>query len=90
MPKLFAFGRYVLFFWVGEDGEPVHVHISVKRPEKQSTKVWLTGNGGCLVASNASRIPERDLNDMLEFIALNHAWICERWSETFGELRFYC
>lgn len=34
MPLVFTFGRYLLFFWTGEDSEPVHIHVTVKRPEK--------------------------------------------------------
>ena len=88
MPRLYLFGQYVIFFGVGENGEPVHVHISVKRPAKDSTKIWLTRSGGCLVANNRSGIPERDLRDLREFITYNHADICKRWTDTFGEIRF--
>jgi len=89
MPKLFLFGQYVIFFWVGENGEPVHVHVSVKRPEKDATKIWLTRSGGCLLASNNSHIPAHDLRDILEFVTYNHERICARWKETFDEISFY-
>ncbi len=88
MPKLYLFGSYIIFFWVGENGEPVHVHVSVKRPSKDSTKIWLTRAGGCLIANNRSDIPERDLQDLREFITYNHADICKRWVDTFGEIGF--
>ncbi len=90
MPKLYVFGQYIIFFWVGENGEPVHVHVSVKRPTKDSTKIWLTRNGGALLSNNASRIPQRDLNNLLDFITYNHEAICDRWREIFGEVSFYC
>ena len=61
MTSLFAFGPYIIFFWTGEQGEPIHVHVSVKRPSKDATKLWLTASGGCLVAHNNSQLPERDL-----------------------------
>lgn len=54
MPNLFAFGPYIIFFWTVEQGEPVHVHVAVKRPSKDATKIWLTANGGCIVAHNNS------------------------------------
>ncbi|HIY83278.1 MAG TPA: DUF4160 domain-containing protein [Candidatus Rubneribacter avistercoris] len=88
MPRLYVFGQYVIFFWVGENGEPVHVHVSVKRPEKDSTKIWLTRSGGALLAHNASRIPQRDLNNILDFITYNHSAICERWHEVLAKQAF--
>ena len=91
MPKILQFGAYIIFFWVGENGEPVHVHISKKRPEENATKVWLTSSGGCLLAHNKSRIPKSDLADLLELVSLNHGYICEKWRETFqGDISFYC
>lgn len=91
MPSLFAFGPYIIFFWTGEQGEPVHVHVAVKRPSKDATKLWLTASGGCIVAHNNSQLPERDLRRVAKFICSNHKLICRRWCETFGEdsLRFY-
>lgn len=84
MPKVFTFGRYLLYFWTGEDNEPVHVHIAVKRPEKHATKFWLLSDGGCRLANNASGIPSKDLQKLSKAVTLNHRRICEAWSETFG------
>lgn len=84
MPKVFTFGSFVIFFWMGEDGEPVHVHVSVKRPEPNATKFWLLANGGCALANNNSNIDERDLRKIARAITINHKRICSAWSETFG------
>lgn len=46
MPSLFRLGPYIIFFWTGENGEPVHVHVAVKRPTAEATKIWLTRSGG--------------------------------------------
>lgn len=91
MPKVLVVGRYVLFFWVSENGEPVHVHVAVRNPEKNSTKFWLTSSGGCILANNNSNIPEKDLRNLAKVIKFNHGFICERWMETFGRdsLGFY-
>lgn len=91
MPRILTLGRYVFFFWVGENGEPVHVHVAVKHAAAESTKFWLLSNGGCLMANNDSGIPEKDLGKIAKFITLNHAFICDRWVEAFGgdALRFY-
>ena len=91
MPKVLILGQYVIFFWMGENREPVHVHVAVKRATADSTKFWLLSNGGCLLANNDSNIPEKDLRKIAKYITLNHAYICEQWVEAFGEnnLRFY-
>lgn len=59
-----------------------------KKVDSTSTKIWLTRAGGCLIANNRSDIPERDLRDLREFITYNHADICKRWVDTFGEISF--
>lgn len=91
MPKVLVFGPYIIFFWVGENGEPVHVHVAEKRPSENATKIWLTSSGGCLLAHNRSKIPDKDLSNILELVSLNHGYICERWQEVFhGDISFYC
>lgn len=52
MPRILVFGQYVLFFWIAENGEPVHIHVGIKRAAANSTKFWLTKNGGCTLANN--------------------------------------
>jgi hypothetical protein len=89
MPSIFTFGRYVIFFWSAENGEPVHVHVAVKRPTRDATKVWLTRSGGCVLAHNKSDIPQHDLRELMQFITANHRRICRRWEEIFDELSFY-
>jgi hypothetical protein len=91
MPKLFEYGEYIVYFWSNEEGEPVHVHVAVRRPSEHATKVWLTSSGGCVLASNDGRISSHDLDDLLEIIALNYDRICDRWRSAFGNerLSFY-
>ena len=84
MPKVFEYGRYVVFFWSNEEGEPVHVHIAVKRPTEHATKAWLTQSGGCELANNNGDIPIKDLVEIMQIIALNHMYICQRWMQVFG------
>ncbi len=90
MPSLFRIGPYLLFFWTGENGEPVLVHVAVKRPAKDATKIWLTRSGGCKLAHNKGGVPQKDLRDILQFVAANHRFICKRWQEVTGTLSFYC
>jgi hypothetical protein len=91
MPKVFSFRGYTLYFWTAENGEPVHIHVAKGRPTPNATKIWLTRSGGCILANNGSHIRQGDLREILEFVALNHERICERWRETFqGDLHFHC
>jgi hypothetical protein len=90
LPKLFRIGQYAIFFWSKENEEPVHVHIAIVDPSPNATKVWLTKKGGCIVAHNKSRISERDLNRLLEYIQSEFYVICNEWKDYFGYLKFHC
>ena len=92
MPSIFEICGYKIYFWSNENSEPVHVHISRGQPTPNSTKVWLTRSGGCILANNNARIPERELNRLLEIIPLYYLKIVSKWKERYGvdEVRFYC
>ena len=91
MPRLFLFQGFAIFFWTAENGEPIHVHVAKGRPSAGATKIWLTRNGGCVLANNGSRLNKKELADVMDFIILNHALICERWCDYFhGDIAFYC
>ena len=70
MPSLFTVSGYKIFFWSNENGEPIHVHISKGKPSANATKIWLTKTGGCIVASNGSDIPSKELHELMEFISV--------------------
>ncbi|MBM6784630.1 DUF4160 domain-containing protein [Collinsella tanakaei] len=90
MPRLFLFQGFAIFFWTGENGEPIHVHVAKGRPSPNATKIWLTRNGGCVLASNGSRLTKRELADVMDFIMVNYGYICRRWREYFhGDISFY-
>lgn len=84
MPTILTLGRCVLFFWLGESDEPVHIHVAVRRPTEHATKFWLTENGGCILASNGSNLPSKELRKLATFIAYNHGRICDAWKDAFG------
>ena len=92
MASLFRIGSYLVFFWSNENYEPIHVHVGKGKPNSNATKVWLTAAGGCIVANNSSRIPERELNEMLEIIAAQHFMICEEWKNHFKieKIKYFC
>ncbi len=81
-----------VYFWSNENNEPIHVHISKAKPSQNSTKVWLTRSGGCICASNASQIPQKDLAELLEVIAAQHFFISEQWKKYFvvNDIKFFC
>ena len=83
MPSIFELYGYKVFFWSNENSEPIHVHISKGRPVPNSTKVWLTKRGGCILANNNSKIPDKDLNSIMETIASNYFYIISKWKETY-------
>ena len=92
MPSIFELYGYKVFFWSNENSEPIHVHISKGRPVPNSTKVWLTKRGGCILANNNSKIPDKDLNSIMETIASNYFYIISKWKETcqLDDVKFYC
>ena len=92
MPSLFTVSGYKIYFWSSENDEPIHVHVSKGQPSPNSTKIWLTREGGCILASNGSRIPQSELNKLMEFISAQFFFICAEWKKFFviDEIRFYC
>ena len=72
--------------------EPIHVHISKGKPSKNSTKVWLTKAGGCILSNNYGHIPQNELNRILEIIPLFYFKIVSKWKENYGtdQVKFYC
>lgn len=92
LPKLFTVSGYIVYFWSSEEGEPIHVHVSKGKPSDNATKIWLTRTGGCILASNGSKIPQKELNELMEFISAQFFMICAKWKEFFvtDTIKFYC
>ncbi|MBR0350683.1 MAG: DUF4160 domain-containing protein [Clostridia bacterium] len=92
MPNLFDYMGYKIFFWSNENFEPIHVHISKGTPTANSTKIWLTKSGGCIVANNSSRIPTQELRKILQVIESNYFYIISEWKLYYDidEIKFYC
>ena len=88
MPKVFKIGRFTVFFWSNEEGEPVHVHVSEGRPKEHATKFWLTSDGGAILANNGSKLSKRDLLDIGETIQANADIVVKEWEKHFRCLDF--
>ena len=91
MPQVFRVGSYWVYFWTNENEplEPVHVHISEGKPTANATKVWITGAGKCYLANNNSGIQERVLNNIMRIIEARSKEVIAKWTEYFGETRFF-
>ena len=89
MPKLFEMFGYIISIWSNENGEPIHVHISKRRPSEKSTKVWLLSNGEVLLANNNSRVEKKSLANIMMFIKANHTEIVQYWAGYHGYVKFY-
>ena len=92
MPQVFKIGPWLVYFWLNESEplEPVHVHVAQKQPEKDATKIWITKAGGAVLCHNKSQIPNPTLHNIMDLIALRSDYIVVRWTQKFGECRFYC
>ncbi len=92
MPSLFSVSGYKIFFWSDEGTEPIHVHVCKGNLSPHATKIWLTKQGGCILASNGSRIPAPELNELMEFISAQFFVICDAWKKHFliDDIKFIC
>lgn len=91
MPNVFSFGQYWVYFWSNESNEPVHVHVSVKRPSKLSAKFWLKEDGTVELANNHAGFSKHEIKAIAEFIEANWQMIVDRWLGYFAEenAKFY-
>ncbi len=92
MPQIFKIGSYWVYFWANESEplEPVHVHVSLGSPNANSTKIWITQTGKCLLCNNKSRIPDGILRNIMRVIEARSQEIIQKWYSYFGSLEFYC
>ncbi len=92
MPQIFKIGSYIVYFWSNENEplEPVHVHIAEGKATANATKLWITSTGKALLCNNNSQIPIQDLRSIIRVIEANSNDIINRWSNHFGEIRYYC
>ena len=92
MPSIFESNGYKIYFWSNENNEPIHIPLSKGNPSAQSTKIWLTKSGGCILANNNRKIPENDLNKLMEIISRHYFLIVSKWKEYYKveDVKFYC
>ena len=91
MPQIFRVSGYLVFLWTqeGDPLEPIHFHITDGVPSSNSTKVWLTSTGHCLLCHNKSMIPEAKLRRIMMIAEAQHQLIENKWVEYFGKITYY-
>lgn len=89
MPVLFEKNGYYIYFWLNENNEPIHFHISRGKPTENATKVWILKSGGLLLAHNRSRINTNDLGKILRYMQNNTGTVITEWKSRFGYEKYY-
>lgn len=89
MPSIFNVYGYKIYFWLNENNEPIHVHVSKGNPTANATKIWITQAGG-IYTINSSRIPKKDLARIESFILANISQIELEWLKRFQNITYYC
>lgn len=80
MPKIFIVNGYQISIWSNENGEPIHVHVSKRKPSANSPKFWLSRKGVFMPANpDDKRIPANDLRVILEKLNANADYIHDCW-----------
>lgn len=85
IPDINEYRGYSIYFWSNENDplEPVHVHICKGKPSKNATKYWINSDGSVLQDNNNSRIPNKDLKRLENFICEYSSQIVEHWKAYF-------
>ena len=45
MPGLYRIGGFLIYFWVNESNEPIHVHVARGKQSPAAAKFWILQNG---------------------------------------------
>ena len=85
MPKIMVINGYQISIWSNENNEPIHVHISKRKPSSNSTKLWLTSDGKFVLANtDDKRIPAKDLKAIITKLNLSADMIKNFWISYHG------
>lgn len=89
MPVYLRYSSYKVFFWVHENNEPIHFHITDSEPSENCTKVWILKDGSFMLAHNKSRIPSRILGRIFAVMRDNLDGYIKQWSLIHGDVKYY-
>ena len=92
MPQVFRIGSYWVYFWSNENEplEPIHVHVSEGALNANATKIWITKAGKCYLCHNNSHISAKVLRNIMDIIEARSMEVIQKWSDYFGEVRYFC
>lgn len=82
MPQIVKLLGYLIYFWSNEKGEKCHVHVCKGKPVEDATKIWIEEEPR--LEHNKSRIPTKDLNRIMKWLAANRELVKEKWTAHFG------
>ena len=82
LPQVYRVLGYLIFFWSREENEPVHIHVCKGKPHKDATKIWMEKTPR--LEHNKSQIPKKDLNRIMQWLAVNRAIVIEAWHDYFA------
>ena len=80
MPTIFNIAGYRIYFYSNEGDEPCHVHVA--KGKGASSKIWIEPE--IKVAHNDAKIPPKDLNKILDYVAVRRNKIIKKWNEFFS------
>ena len=90
MPKIMVIFGYQVSIWSNENGEPIHVHVSKRRPSANSPKFWMLSDGTfCIANPNDKRIPAKDLHNIILKLNANTQMIRSFWMAYHGYEKYY-
>ena len=92
MPQVFKIGSYWVYFWTNENErlEPIHIHVCEVHPKQNSTKIWITKSGKCLLCNNNSKIPDKTLRNIMRIVESQSSMVIKMWLDYFGEISYFC
>lgn len=88
MRELWQIDSYIVYINPNEGHEPVHVRVSKRMSDANTTKIWVLSNGGVALSNNNSRIPSNILRKISWFIQNNSGVVLSAWGEMFGKCWF--
>ncbi len=77
MPTVLRVGPYRFFFYAGDRGEPLHIHVE---REDKIAKFWLEP----LRLQRSGGFNRMELGQIQKIIAEHHAHLMEAWHDYFG------
>lgn len=90
MPFVWRIYGFNIYFWLNENGEPIHFHISKGKRGSSNTKFWIYSDGTIHLCHNNSRYKKQEIN---KIIALQYnieftKRITNEWLHRFGQITF--